>query len=67
MGKKIGDGHAKAMLRHGLKEVRASMYTGSNIAQPPSYGIYGEPAPGETADARRGDRHRDEERDLDLG
>lgn len=44
---KIGAGHADAMWRQGLRELRAAMYTGSNVAQDPEYGLYGTATPGE--------------------
>ena len=50
---KIGSGHANAMLRQGLSELRASLYTGSNIAQQPEYGLYGHQTPGEIAEDRK--------------
>ena len=52
---KIGDGHANAMFRQGLSELRASLYTGANIAQPAEYGIYGHQTPGEIAADRKPD------------
>lgn len=52
---KIGDGHANAMFRQGLSELRASLYTGSNIAQQPEYGLYGHQTPGEIAADRKPD------------
>ncbi len=57
---KIGAGHASAMFRQGLRELRAALYPESNVAQPPEYGLYGTKTPGEVAEARRG-----EERTLD--
>lgn len=57
---KIGAGHAGAMGRLGLAELRGSMYTESNVAQQPQYGLYGTRTPGEVAEARRPD-----ERDMD--
>jgi hypothetical protein len=56
---KIGAGHASAMFRQGLAELRAAVYGDSNVAQPAQYGIYGTRTPGEVAEARRS-----EERDL---
>jgi len=50
---KWGTGHFGAMGRLGLAELRASMYTGSNVAQPSIYGLYGTKTPGEVADDRR--------------
>lgn len=52
---KIGDGHANAMFRQGLSELRASLYTGSNIAQSAEYGLYGHQTPGEIAADRKPD------------
>ena len=52
---KIGDGHANAMFRQGLSELRASLYTGSNIAQSAEYGLYGYQTPGEIAADRKPD------------
>lgn len=52
---KIGTGHAAAMARQGLRELRAAIYPESNVAQPPEYGIYGTKTPGEVAEDRRGD------------
>ena len=52
---KIGEGHAAAMLRQGLRELRGAMYTQSNVAQSPEYGLYGTRTPGEVAEARRSD------------
>jgi hypothetical protein len=50
---KIGDGHASAMWRQGLAELRGAFFNESNVAQPPQYGLYGTPVPGEIAEARR--------------
>lgn len=59
---KIGEGHAAAMGRQGLRELRGALYTDSNVAQQPEYGLYGTRTPGEVAEARRGDeREMDEE------
>lgn len=44
---KIGAGHASAMFRQGLAELRGALYPDSNVAQPPQYGIYGTKTPGE--------------------
>ena len=52
---KIGDGHAAAMGRQGLDELRAALYADSNVAQRPQYGLYGTMTPGEIAAAREGD------------
>lgn len=50
---KIGSGHAAAMFRQGLSELRAVFYNESNVAQPAQYGLYGTRTPGEVAEARR--------------
>lgn len=52
---KIGDGHAAAMFRQGLSELRGALYNESNVAQHPQYGLYGTPVPGEIAEARGGE------------
>lgn len=52
---KIGAGHAEAMLRMGLKELRGALYPESNVAQPGEYGLYGTRTPGEVAESRRSD------------
>lgn len=60
---KIGSGHAEAMLRLGLKELRSALYPESNVAQPPEYGLYGTRTPGEVAESRREDaKDMDEEK-----
>lgn len=43
------------MFRQGLSELRATLYTGSNIAQQPEYGLYGHQTPGEIAADRKPD------------
>lgn len=50
---KIGEGHAAAMARLGLRELRGSLYPESNVAQQTEYGLYGTRTPGEVAEARR--------------
>jgi hypothetical protein len=52
---KIGSGHAAAMWRQGLAELRAAIYPESNVAQPSELGLYGRATPGEIAEARRSD------------
>ena len=52
---KIGTGHANAMFRQGLSELHGALYTGSNIAQPAEYGLYGHQTPGEIAADRKPD------------
>lgn len=60
---KIGDGHASAMGRQGLRELRNALYPESNVAQQPEYGLYGTRTPGEVAESRRDDgRDLNEER-----
>ncbi len=59
---KIGAGHAEAMWRQGLAELRGAFFNESNVAQPAQYGLYGTRTPGEVAEARRAvDRDHDEE------
>ncbi len=58
--RKIGEGHAAAMARLGLRELRGAMYPSGNVAQQPEYGLYGTKTPGEVAESRRAD-----ERDLE--
>ncbi len=53
--RKIGDGHAAAMARLGLRELRAAMYPSGNVAQQPEYGLYGSLTPAEIRDQRGGD------------
>jgi hypothetical protein len=50
---KIGSGHAEAMFRQGLSELRGALYPDSNVAQPAQYGLYGTRTPGEVADSRK--------------
>lgn len=52
---KIGAGHASAMFRQGLAELRAAIYPDGNVAQPPQYGIYGTKTPGEVMQEKQGD------------
>lgn len=52
---KIGAGHADAMFRQGLSELRGALYADSNVAQPPQYGLYGTKTPSEVADAKQAD------------
>lgn len=51
----IGTGHAAAMARLGLAELRGVVYPESNVAQHSEYGLYGTRTPGEVQDARRED------------
>lgn len=52
---KIGAGHASAMFRQGLSELRGALYPESNVAQPPQYGLYGTRTPGEVMQERGSD------------
>lgn len=52
-GKKFGEGHAAAMARVGLNELRAAVYPGSNIAQPVDLGVFGNATQGEIGEARK--------------
>ncbi|MBI5433753.1 MAG: hypothetical protein HZA52_13055 [Planctomycetes bacterium] len=49
---KLGAGHASAMFRQGLSELRGVLYAESNVAQPPQYGMYGVPTPSEVSNER---------------
>lgn len=74
---KIGSGHAKAMLRQGLSEIRGAMYQDSNVAQPAEFGIYGKKTAQEVVaekrpqEADREDQPRrtleDREKQMDAG
>ena len=65
---KIGAGHAHAMFRQGLRELRGAMYPESNVAQPAEYGLYGTRTPGEVAESRRSETmDLEEERGSILG
>ncbi|MFN0007198.1 MAG: hypothetical protein ACKVXR_04755 [Planctomycetota bacterium] len=51
---KIGAGHASAMFRLGLAELRAAVaFSESNVVQPSPYGIYGTKTPGEVQEERK--------------
>lgn len=52
---KIGAGHAQAMFRQGLTELRAALYPESNVAQPSVYGIAGTRTPGEVMQEKQGE------------
>jgi len=50
---KIGAGHASAMARLGLAELRAAfVFSESNVVQPAPYGLYGTKTPGEVQNER---------------
>jgi hypothetical protein len=53
--RKIGEGHAQAMLRQGLKELQAAVYPDSNVAREAEVGTFGHPGQGEIAADRRPD------------
>ena len=59
---KIGAGHASAMYRQGLAELRGAMYPESNIAQPTAYGIAGTRTPGEVMEERQGEARDPDEK-----
>lgn len=61
MADKVGKGHASAMFRLGVGELRQAMYTESNIAKNVEYGIYFTKTPGEVAEERRDDVKSPEE------
>lgn len=51
---KIGAGHAEAMLRLGLNELRNAAYLDSNVAQRyPEQGLFGTATPQEVMDSKR--------------
>lgn len=52
---KIGAGHASAMARMGLRELRGAIYPGSNVAQQPELGVYGTATPHEVFQERHGE------------
>lgn len=52
---KIGAGHASAMFRQGLAELRGALYPESNVAQPTVYGIAGTKTPGEVMQEKQGE------------
>jgi len=60
---KVGAGHAAAMWRQGLAELRGAFFNESNVAQPPQLGLYGTRTPGEIMQERRADA-RDPEEEL---
>lgn len=64
---KLGSGHAEAMFRQGIAELRGAFFNESNVAQPAQYGLYGTRTPGEIAESRRADaRDPDEENESIL-
>lgn len=63
---KIGAGHAQAMLRQGLAELRSAVYPGSNVAQPPQYGLYGTKTPGEVMQEKQLDSRDPDEQPRSI-
>jgi hypothetical protein len=59
---KIGAGHARAMFRQGLAELRAAVYPDSNVAQPTVHGIAGTKTPGEVMQDKQGELRDPDER-----
>lgn len=59
---KWGAGHAQAMFRQGLAELRAAIYPESNVAQPTVYGIAGTKTPGEVMEEKKGENRDPDER-----
>lgn len=50
---KIGAGHASAMFRQGLAELRGAFYQDSKISPPTMYGIAGTKTPGEVMEDKK--------------
>jgi hypothetical protein len=61
MGRKIGEGHASAMLRLGLKELRNAANPSRESVADQEIGLYGTLTQGEIADARGGPGHGPEQ------
>jgi hypothetical protein len=59
--RKIGEGHAAAMGRLGLRELRELGNPGGNVTQASEYGLYGSATPGEVAESRRHDLYGEQE------
>jgi len=59
---KIGAGHADAMFRQGLAELRGALYPESNVAQPPQLGLYGTATQREVYDGKQADAREADER-----
>lgn len=65
---KIGAGHAAAMARQGLAELRAAFtFEPTNVAQQPQYGIYGTRTPGEVMEDKEKAARDPDERPSILG
>ena len=63
---KIGAGHASAMARLGLRELRGAMYPESNVAQQPELGLYGTATPHEVHQSRHGESPASGVNDRDV-
>lgn len=64
----MGAGHASAMFRLGLAEIRAaSTFSESNITQPSPYGIYGVATPQEVLADKQGEVREQDEQPSILG
>src|SRR5580704_4650898 len=63
---KIGDGHAAAMLRLGLKELRNAANPSRESVADSEIGLYGQLSQGEIAQARRGAGDGLEQESLSL-
>jgi hypothetical protein len=64
---KIGAGHASAMARLGLSELRAAaVFPESNVVQPAPYGLYGTKTPGEVEEAKEASARDSEERSSSV-
>ncbi len=64
---KWGAGHAAAMGRMGLNELRNSIYADSNVAQRNTeMGVFGQLTPGEIADDRRQSEMEQDHDDRDI-
>lgn len=66
MGRKIGEGHAGAMFRLGMKELRNAMNPSRESAADSEIGLYGSMTQGEIAQAR-GSYGLDAEQEKTLG
>ena len=65
---KIGAGHASAMFRQGLAELRAAcVLPEANVPQPTVYGMVGTKTPGEVMEDRKGENRDPDERPSILG
>ena len=58
---KIGTGHASAMARLGLRELRNAATVSRDGIADSEMGLYGTRTPGEVAEIRQGESHRAEQ------